>query len=146
MTDKHMRNPELDVDPAVIDQMATADYSAGMGGVEPIPFKHIEDYTTFNAEWSEVDDDLVFHFFLTPEISARTGWRKYWEVDFPTALDPAAQEVFQATFPRLQAQFVTELNSWWLRAFGFGRISNPEVYVDALLKELDKRLEAMTLK
>ena len=117
-----------------------------VGGAEPLSFTHVETYTTFNAEWTLIDEDYVFHFFPSEEVAKRPDARAYWETQFPGCLDVVAQEVFKATFPRLQATFVPELNSWWLRAHGFRSLGAPEALPDELLLKLDAALEAASFK
>lgn len=114
--------------------------------VLPVAFIKVP-YTTFLAEFAIVDGDLVFHFFLSPEVQAHRDAKVYWDSIFPAFLDPVAKEVFKADFPRLKAAKVAEfeIDSWWLRAFGFGYVLDPHKlayrFLDALDLALDKKNE-----
>lgn len=91
--------------------------------VAAIQFTPVNTHTTFRAEWGVDGNDIVFHFFLPPELenASSAAVQKYWENDFPHALDAVAREYFKADFPRLKAARVKEydIDSWWLRANGF---------------------------
>lgn len=132
-----------DVPGAVKDALFTG---PPVGGAAPLEFTHVETYTTFNAEWTLIEDDYVFHFFPSEEVLERPDARAHWETQFPAQLDVVAQEVFKATFPRLQATFVPELNSWWLRANGFRSLGAASALPDELLLKLDGALEAASSK
>jgi len=110
--------------------------------VAPLAFIKSE-YTTFRAEFAIVDGDLVFHFFLSPEAEKKTDVRKYWDQFFPAVLDPVAREVFKAEYPKLKAAKVADFNidSWWLRAYGFGYVLDPHRLAYRFLDALDAGLE-----
>jgi hypothetical protein len=113
-------------------------------GVTAITFTKSEEFTTFIAEYTIKDDDLVFHFFLTPELDKEPKdgpVAVYWMRTFPLTLDKAAQNFFRATAPRLQAKYTVELQSWWLRAQGFGTNLDPDALAMRFLHELDKALD-----
>lgn len=115
-------------------------------GVEAMKFTRVEDYTTFIAEYAVENEDIVFHFYPTNEMShEKETDRVYWLKTFPTVLDPAASHFFSATFPRLQACFVPEMGSWWMRAYGLAGM-DPEGRVSRFFDKLDSALEANKVK
>lgn len=116
-------------------------FSEEAQGVEPLKFTKVEEYTTFTAEYAFVGDDIVFHFFLPDDVSHLQGAQDYWQSRFPAALDKCAQEHWEVTYPRLQAAFTEEVNSWWLRCFGFANVGNPESRVRKFLSKLDKQID-----
>lgn len=106
-------------------------------GVVPVQFTPHAEYTTYRAEWAVDGADLVFHFFPTEENNSRV----YWTEHFPAVLERVAQEVFDATWPRLKAAYTPELVSYWLRAYGFASLGDPEARVRALFSALDSALD-----
>lgn len=116
-------------------------------GVQPLQFKKVEDYTTFLAEYAWDGDDLVFHFFRTPEMQGQAGppaglsGTQYWRLVFPEVLDPVAREVFQAGPPRLRAAYTEEMDSWWLRASNYGHLIDKDAFVSRFLAKLDQTLD-----
>ena len=109
-----------------------------------VQFTRSEEFTTFIAEYAIKDDDLVFHFFLTPELDREPKdgpVAAYWMRTFPLTLDTAAQTFFRATAPRLQAKYTAELQSWWLRAQGFGSTLDPNELANRFLQALDTALD-----
>ncbi len=111
-------------------------------GVAALVFKNVTDYTTFRVEHAFDGDDIVFHFFRTPECPEKD----YWEVVFPNVLSEVAQEIFQAGYPRLRAAFTHEQDSWWMRAGGFANAGIPEERCARFYAALDKALEARNIK
>lgn len=115
--------------------------------VAALRFTEVNDYTTFRAEFAIDGDDLVFHFFLPPEFSSLSGpviaqrVDRYWKDGFPRALDGTARDFFKADFPTLKAAYTTELNSWWLRANGFGNNVDPEARCRLFIQKLDAALD-----
>ncbi len=112
----------------------------------PIQFMKVTDLTTFAAEVAVSEGDFIYHFFVTDEVNARQDPKQYWLELFPTVLQAAAQDYFKADFPRLKAAYTEEQASWWLRAYGFGRVLDPHKlalkFCDALDKALDAALTA----
>ncbi len=121
-----------------------------IGGVPALQFKLVNTYTTFLVEFTFDGNDIVFHFFRSLE---RTNDDKFWKETFPNTLSQIAQDYFQATFPRLKASYTEKVipahdkdspaqDSWWLRAYGFVNIGDPEErcnrFFDLLDRELDK--------
>jgi hypothetical protein len=98
-------------------------------------FTRVEDYTTFIAEHTMKDDDLVIHFYPTEESNS------YWTSRFPEVLDRVAQAYFRATSPRLQAKFTHEVNSWWFRARGYSHIPDMNGFISGFFDALDQGLE-----
>lgn len=116
------------------------------GGVEPMSFTRVEEYTTFVAEYAVEDEDIILHFYPTEEMSHEKELdRQYWLRLFPTVLDPVARDFFSADFPRLKACFVPEMGSWWLRAYGLAGL-DPEGRVSRFLDKFDSALEANKAK
>lgn len=107
-------------------------------GVKPLDFKKVQDYTTFDAEYAFDRNDIVFHFF-PPHANEVT--RQYWLSQFPAVLDKFAQKFWEVEYPRLMAAYTEELNSWWLRAFGFGNQGDPEARALKFIEQLDAELE-----
>ena len=145
MSDQNERQVYLvaETDPVLAKEKMHSEPGAGTG-VQAINFARIEEFTTFVAEYTIKDDDLVFHFFLTPELDREPKdgpVAVYWMRTFPLTLDRAAQTFFRATAPRLQAKYTAELQSWWLRAQGFGTNLDPDKLAQEFLRELDKALD-----
>lgn len=110
-----------------------------------IQFTKISDYTTFSAEFAVVDNDIVIHFFLTPELALQQdepSVENYWLGKFPKTLDKTARDYFQADFPRLMAKYTQELKSWWFKAQGYGLNIDPDAFVKKFFETLDKSLES----
>lgn len=116
--------------------------------VPVLKFIKIEQYTTFRAEYAIDGDDLVFHFFLPPEMNDRMNSlpvRKYWLEEFPKVFEPVVFETFKAAPPRVQAKYISDmgLNSWWFRAFGFSKGLEPERLCGVFCESLDKGLDQL---
>jgi hypothetical protein len=121
-----------------------------------LAFREVSDYTTFRAEFAMEAGDIIFHFFKTTEIlaSPESSQRLYWAEIFPSVLEPTALKYFGVTADsgRLKAQYIYDeesphtrkepLNSWWLRAFGFGHRLDPHAVALKFLEILDSDLEA----
>lgn len=106
-------------------------------------FTKVEDYTTFLAEYAMQDGNIVVHFFPPPDFrGSPSALKHYWESLFAASLDAVAQDVFQATAPRLQAKYTEELQSWWLRAFKYDHIIDLKGFVQRFLDQLDASLES----
>lgn len=114
-------------------------------GVVVPEFTQVDEFTTFKAEYGMVGNDLVMHFFATPEIEKSPKGREYWLRLFPTCLDPVAQHHFEATAPRLQAKYTELVNSWWLQAQGYSHLLDVDAYVSDFLTKLDESLEALNV-
>ena len=109
-----------------------------------VAFTKVEDYTTFVAEFGVKDGDLIFHFYLTPELDEQPKdgpVAVYWMSRFPRVLDGTAQDFFKTGPPRLQAKYTQEMQSWWLRAQGFGENLEPDKLAYAFLETLDRDLD-----
>ncbi len=129
--------------------------------VEPKKFTQVDDYTTFRAEFMIEDGDIVFHFFMAPELLEAAKKlaeypvrlktldevvRKYWLDSFPRSLDVVARDFFKTDNKRLAATYVDdyELKSWWLKAKGFANEGlNPAARALALCERLDQALDAV---
>ncbi len=116
-----------------------------------IHFIDITEYTTFRAQLAITDGDLVFHFYVTEEVNARTQPTpaEYWLGDtciFANTLAAVAQEYFNADYPRLKACYTAEQVSWWLRAYGFGQMLDPHKFAYTFLERLDAALDAAISK
>jgi hypothetical protein len=106
--------------------------------LQPVRFIVDDTHTTFKAEFAMVDGAIVYHFFLTPEMSTRA---RYWEELFPNALSRVAERYFNATYPRLKAAYTEEVKSWWMRAEGFGLVLDPHKFSYRFFELLDTELE-----
>lgn len=114
--------------------------------VLPINFIPIDDYTTYRAEFAIVEGDIVYHFFVTEEVQKLPDPQKYWFESFPNALQEVADKHFKVTFPRLKAAYTPEQASWWMRAFGFGKLLDPHRFSYKFFDALDAALDAATNK
>lgn len=122
-----------------------------VGGIQDavIKFTQIDDFTTFRAEYSWVDDNLIIHFFLTKEMvelnkteEGGPSVKQYWLNKFPHALERASKEYFQADSPRLTAKYTTELASWFFRAQGYADRLDPGLFAEKFFEHLDQVLES----
>lgn len=128
--------------------------------IQPPKFTQVNDYTTFRAEFAIEEGDIIFHFFLPPELLEAAKklaefpvrlkeldekTRKYWLDGFARTLDVVARGYFQAGPERLAATYIDdyELKSWWLRCSGFGQGLSPETRASAFLEKLDQALDAL---
>lgn len=123
------------------------DVPSDIAGVQELHFTKINCYTTFAAEYAIEGDDLVFHFFLPPELEEQLREPhvlKYWRRTFPTVFEPVVYTAFKVHPPRVQAAYVNDLgvNSWWFRAYGFANRLDPDGLCSFFLEELDKALDA----
>ena len=100
-------------------------------------FTPVLDYTTFAAEFTVTEGDIVFHFYVTEEVNKRPDVNRYWKEVFPSVLEPIVKEHFNADFPRVKAAYTEEKGSWWLRAYGFGHLLDPHKVVYMFLDKLD---------
>lgn len=133
--------------PELLTEIETAQ-NPDIQGVAALSFKKFNDYTTFQGEFAITEGDLVFHFDRTDEVKAlQQGPRDvYWQQTFAACLNQVAQNVFEATYPQLQGQFIDEpelgvVQSWWFRANGFGHLLDPHKKVYSFLDALDAALE-----
>jgi len=108
--------------------------------VKGIDFIFVGDYSTFDAEYAIVGDDIVIHLFHPQD---KDYPAKFWTGTFERILDKYAQEYWEATYPKLQAAYTEEYDSWWLRAFGFGKSLAPQSKVKKFFKGLDQRIDAV---
>lgn len=123
-----------------------------IGSAIPI-FKKVEKFTTFWAEYAFIDGNIVVHFFPPPEAylnHGSTGRRvvredflRAWKTTFPHVLSPAAESFFNATAPVLEATYVAEMTSWWLKAGGFARRLDPDELVLRFFAFFDAKLDAV---
>lgn len=127
-------------------------------GIIPPRFLKVTAFTTFDAEYAVIEDDLVFHFFRSPEVRGRPDSDRYWHESFPAALDQQAQSYFKADQSRLSAAYTQEVDSWWLKAKGFRAVAegtglaslDPEAsvgtFVARFFEILDQALETTKIK
>jgi len=110
-------------------------------------FKKVDGFTTFRAEYALVhaasSDDLVIHFFETPEhpFTDDPNHKWYWLVYFPNCLEEVGQSYFHATRPRLTAKYTEEMKSWFFRARGYSHLPEFDTFVMRFFEKLDKVLE-----
>ena len=102
----------------------------------------VEDYTTFLAEYTFLEGDIIVHFFQTKEIAKAEGKDRYWLRIFPPVMSDTAEEYFQATKPRIFAEYVPEMTSWYMRCHGFANRLDPAGYILDFFEKLDDALEA----
>lgn len=113
-----------------------------------IDYTPVSDYTTFDAEFAWIDDNLVIHFFLTPEMKETNKTerapevKQYWLTTFPDVVDKTAQKFFIAGPPRLQMKYTIELASWWFKAQGFADRLDPDAFALKFFEVLDQDLES----
>jgi hypothetical protein len=115
-----------------------------------VKFTQVGDYTTFLAEYAFLDGSIVVHFFPPAEAYAGTGdarkvveeYLLYWQRKFPLVLSPVAEDYFKATRPVLTAQYITEMQSWYLRAGGFANRLDPDAFILGFFERLDAGLDA----
>lgn len=110
-----------------------------------IQFTKVDNFTTFMAEYTYRDGDLVVHFFMSPEVKAEGQDTRllYWLTSFPNALDTVAQSYFMAGAPRLAAKYTEELESWWFRARGYGHVLDTDTFALKFLQKLDEAIDVM---
>jgi hypothetical protein len=113
-------------------------------GFSAVGFTKIE-RPSFTGEVGRVDNDLLFHFWPAedPKYSRGPNDGGLWEFSeiFPDALATSFLEVFRLE-DRLCWDFVPEMNSWVVRANGFGRNPLAEELAQSLFAVLQKRLES----
>lgn len=120
-----------------------------------VVFTKVDRFTTFLAEYTFRDKDIILHFFPSDEVHQSQNARTYWNEVFPRVLDPVARASFGVEPPRLEAQYVEmaipsfipadqakATPSWWLCAHGFTEILDPDGLVDRFLVALDVALDA----
>lgn len=117
-----------------------------------LKYKKVENFTTFLAEYTLLDGNIVVHFFPPkeawegslhngqPRVSAE--FMRGWKRTFPAILSPLAESYFKATMPVLQATYVGEMHSWWFRAGGFANGMDPDGLILAFFAQLDAALDA----
>lgn len=119
----------------------------GFGGVkEAVPsYTKIKEYTTFEAEYTMIGEDVVVHFFPSEElkVAPKQSGETYWKVHFPEVLNETAQEYFNATAPRLVAKYTEELYSWWFKAQGYGHIIDLDFFIRRFFEKMDAKLEEL---
>jgi hypothetical protein len=118
-------------------------------------FKDVQDYTTFEAQYTMRGADIVVHFYLPEELRAGEDANsskaaasapvvtQYWTAIFPSVLDPVARRHFGADSPRLQAKYTPEVSSWWLRAQGYSQVQDLEAYLQPFFAALDAGLDSL---
>jgi hypothetical protein len=118
--------------------------------------------TTFSVEYGLRGPDLVFHFFLPPELLGAKGKLtedeaaslasralsqpsvyQYWVQHFAAVLDPTARSYFQADSPRLTAAYTQEVSSWWLRAKSFDHLLDVPGFAAGFFQALDDALDPL---
>lgn len=114
-----------------------------------VKFTQVGDYTTFLAEYACLDGNIVVHFFPPAEAYVGTGEARkvveeyllYWQRKFPLVLSPVAEDYFKATRPVLTAQYIAEMQSWYLRAGGFANRLDPDSFILGFFERLDAGLD-----
>lgn len=110
----------------------------GKTPMDVISFVRVE-RDLYNAESATKGRDLVFHFF--PKMPGAWPTSAASNRSFEDVMGDAFIEVFK--FPeRLQAAFAEELDSWAVRAVGWGDNFAADVLVSRVYEALDRRLRA----
>lgn len=117
-----------------------------------VQFTRVEGYTTFLAEYAFVDGNIIIHFFPPREAYTQVmGHPKLteefalaWQRKFPMILSPTAEGYFKATLPVLSAQYIPEMQSWYMRAGGFALRLDPDAFVLAFFAKLDQEIDRAT--
>jgi hypothetical protein len=106
-------------------------------------FTQVSDFTTFRAEYLIDDADYVLHFFLSAEFERRTPIEqsRYWLQVFPAVLSDVAESYFQASKPRVTAEYFEEVTSWYMRCRNFAQRLGPDEFIQRFLEVLDEGLE-----
>ena len=105
-------------------------------------------FASFAPEYAVDNGDLVFHFFLPEQLQPfadRGDVVSYWKDKFPRVLDPVTREHFAAEYPRIRAAYVDDygVNSWWMRATGFGdTLLDADSFVNRFYERLEKELNS----
>jgi len=99
-------------------------------------------YTTFRVEHALIEGNIVLHFFPPEEMEDGPQLLNYWKTIFPTTLDVVARKYFDAESPRLYAEYVPELYSWYFRANGYSHIVDLLSFLEGFFDKLDEALEA----
>ena len=117
-----------------------------------VKFTRVDDFTTLSAEYALKEGDIVFHFFPPLEAflhvqgtdSKRVpqDYLREWSSRFERSVSPVAEEHFRATYPVLAAQFIPEMQSWWVRAGGFANRLNAEELATSFIAKMDAALDA----
>lgn len=138
----------------VREQAGGQNLDADLGGIADavIQFVQVESFTTFMVEYALTDGDIVVHFFPPREayVAALTNgeprvdpeYLRYWKLTFPQVLSPVAESYFKTTYPTVQATYVDEMTSWWLRAGGFATRMDPAGFIMRFFEALDRALDA----
>jgi hypothetical protein len=108
---------------------------------EPIVFTRARGLVSFDAEYAIAEGDLIVHFY--PGARGQRG--SWWTQRFPAALEAVATTYFQAGPPRLRAAHIQDfgIDSWWLRARGFGLVLDPDALVRGFLGQLERALDEL---
>ena len=103
----------------------------------------VEDYTTFLVEYVFHEGYMIVHFFQTKELAKANPQKRdrYWLQLFPKVLSDTAEEHFQATLPRILAEYVPEMTSWYFKARGFSNRLDPKGFLYAFFDKLDDSLD-----
>jgi len=130
----------------ILNETKILNDDATIGGLQGLQFISVDSYTTFLAEYAFEDNDIIFHFFLPMDLAPQArapATIRYWTELFPQVLEPVVFDVFKAQPPRVQAAYVNDcdLNSWWLRAYGFGALLEREALCSTLFDALDVALD-----
>lgn len=106
-------------------------------------FTQVNDFTTFRAEYLIDGEDYVLHFFLSVEFERKTPAEQgqYWLRTFPTVLSDTAEAYFQASKPRVTAEYIEEVTSWYMRCRNFAQRLGPDEFIQRFLEALDGGLE-----
>ena len=112
-------------------------------GLQSVEFAKTE-RSSYKGEVGKIGDDLIFHFWPTDDARYSRGPndKGEWEFSevFPDALATSFIEVFKLE-DKLSWDFVPEMNSWAVRARGFGSNTMANELATKLFNSLQDRLE-----
>ncbi len=126
----------------VLREMRSSEGFSSQGIADGVPNKKKLSNKFFRMEYFTKEDDLVIHFYMPDAAKPDDAWRAYWTQTFPYVMDEVAQNVFEATYPRLEAAYIAdhELFSYWFRARGFGLVADPDMLVKRFETKLSEAL------
>jgi len=97
--------------------------------VDPLELHRIEE-KEFLVDYHFIGNDIVFKFF-------RKGISNVdWKSRFPVVLEKVAVDKFNASYPKVQAEYIREFDSWWMKASDFGWIIDKDKFVKDFVSSL----------
>lgn len=129
-------------------EVVSLDKELSKGGdhaVASITFSKVTNLS-YTGEVGRVDGDLIFHFWPTADdkynVLTDLGDQKIWVFGDPFSDALAQAFIDEFKYPdKLCWDFVPELNSWVVRASGFGDNPHAEELATNMFNNLQERLE-----